>query len=203
MGNSNKQRQLLGVVQEVDDFLLEIQGETDRGAALVGGAYLDALLAGMLRAHFVDDCRVVDDLLGVDRPLGSYGTRTRITFVLGLIRRDQFDDLQTIGTIRNAFGHRHGRLNFEDQPVCDYVKRLQQLGHMETLRSQMSPDEQALLIDRFQTLRQQFFGTVLHIAIGLIVRGGRLQHIQPGRGISSEEGVDLLGLANKPKPEGA
>jgi hypothetical protein len=42
----------------VDQFLKEFQAETDRGTVLIAGAYLDDLLASLLRAFFVDDPRL-------------------------------------------------------------------------------------------------------------------------------------------------
>lgn len=42
-------------VDEANDFTKELREETDRGAALVGLAYLEELLARLLRARMLKD----------------------------------------------------------------------------------------------------------------------------------------------------
>lgn len=180
-----------GVVSLADNFVKEFSSETDRGTALVIGAYLDDLLAGMLRKHFVNDPTVVEDLLGVDRPLGTFSSRIKLSYCLGLIRRDQWKDLDIFRKIRNACGHTHLTVSFDKSPIKDLCRNLQQLKHMEKLRQQMPLDVQFILLNQFQGARQNFIGNALHLAVGLMVRGAQLKHVSPGKGFISDKDAKL------------
>lgn len=53
------------------EFLKEFQDETDRGAALVGGALIDSRLKRILDSHFLDNKTSKQLLEGANAPLGS------------------------------------------------------------------------------------------------------------------------------------
>lgn len=71
-------------MKDFSRFLEEFQGETDRGAALVGAALIDLRLSETLRAFLVDgpSARVLlkDSVAG---PLGSLGARILACYALG------------------------------------------------------------------------------------------------------------------------
>src|SRR3979411_724821 len=72
----------------------EFHDAPDRVLAIVDAAYLDSLLEQLLRAIFINDRNEADRLLGVDRPLGSTGSRYQLAYCLGLIGAKQRDDLK-------------------------------------------------------------------------------------------------------------
>ena len=178
-------------VSVVDQFLKEFQAETDRGTVLIAGAYLDDLLASLLRAFFVDDPKIVNGLITIDGPLGTFATRIDLTYCLGLIRSDQHEDFHTCRKIRNLCAHSHKRISFDEQPIIDLCRNLKQIQIIEQLRDQMSPAEQELLIDRFKTNRQTFVGNIVHLAMGLMVRGVQLKHRIVGKGFEEDSNVKL------------
>lgn len=178
-------------ISVVDRFLKEFQSETDRGTILVGGAYLDDLLASLLRAFFVDDPKVVNGLITIDGPLGTFSNRIDLTYCLGLIRSDQYKDLHTCRKIRNLCAHSHSRISFDEQPIIDLCRNLNQIQIIEQFRDQMSSAEQELLIDRFQTNRQKFVGNIVHLAMGLMIRGAQLKHRVVGKGFEGDSSFKL------------
>lgn len=115
----------------------EFQGESDRTVAIVGGAYLDELLTSLLLSVFIRE-QDAADLLGEYGPLGSNGSRCRLAYCLGLIRKHQRDDLACIAKIRNHFAHIHTSLSFDDPPIRDFCKTLQQAKFLDTLRASAS-----------------------------------------------------------------
>jgi mannitol operon repressor len=121
-------------VSVIDQFLKEFQAETDRGTVLIAGAYLDDLLASLLRAFFVDDPKIVNGLITIDGPLGTFATRIDLTYCLGLIRSDQHEDLHTCRKIRNLCAHSHKRISFDEQPIIDLCRNLKQIHLVEQLR---------------------------------------------------------------------
>ena len=46
------------------ECLKELQQESDRGAALIGAAFLDDVIAATIRAFFVEDTKIAEKLLG-------------------------------------------------------------------------------------------------------------------------------------------
>src|SRR5260221_3211676 len=103
----------------------EFNHEPDRVVAIVGGAYLDAMLDSLLRKVLIDASAEVDRLLLPEAPLGSNGTRYQLAYCMALITRDQRDDLKVIAKIRNKFAHSFKGLSFDQEPVrglCSSLK---------------------------------------------------------------------------------
>jgi DNA-binding MltR family transcriptional regulator len=186
-----KKRTFDDLASMVVGFEEEFSSESDRGTALVIGAYLDDLLASMLRKHFVNDPEVVEELLGVDRPLGTFSSRIKLSYCLGLIRHDQWKDLDTIRKIRNACGHTHENVSFNSSPLRELCRNLQQLRNSEKLRHKMSPEEQHILLDQFEGNRLNFIGNSVHLAFGLMIRGTQLKHISVGEGFIPDKDAKL------------
>jgi DNA-binding MltR family transcriptional regulator len=114
-----------GLDEDSARFLEDLQKETDRGAALVGAAFLDDVLEASLRAFFVDDKKVADQLLGSgDRPVSTFSARTHLAYCLGLLAPKVYADLNQIREIRNWFAHRHHPGSFDDPPVRDWCVAL-------------------------------------------------------------------------------
>ena len=113
----------------------EFQAASDRHVAIVGGAYLDALLVTLLQSVFISEQDDAELLLSEHGPLGSNGSRCKLAYCLGLIRKHQRDDLACVAKIRNKFAHDHTSLSFDDAPICDLCRNLQQAQFLDTLRS--------------------------------------------------------------------
>lgn len=86
-------------------FLTDLNKESDRGCALVAGAWLEDELGRLLRAYFVDDKKTCDVLLGINGPLGTFAGRIHTCFALGLISERDRHNLTTIKDIRNRAAH--------------------------------------------------------------------------------------------------
>ncbi|MGQ0688652.1 MAG: MltR family transcriptional regulator [Limnobacter sp.] len=99
------------------DFLNEFQKESDRGAALVGAALLDSRLERILRSHFIQGKHANELLDGANAPLGTFSSRIKCCFSLGLITAHERQELEIVRSIRNLFAHQEHGLNFEDKKV--------------------------------------------------------------------------------------
>jgi DNA-binding MltR family transcriptional regulator len=88
------------------DFALFIK-ESERGCALIGAALIDEGLANLFRAVFVPG--TADELLKPERPLSSLSARTRTAYALGLINRQNFQDIELVRKIRNDAAHFESR----------------------------------------------------------------------------------------------
>jgi DNA-binding MltR family transcriptional regulator len=89
-------------LKDWEEFFEELQNESQRGGVIVGAAFLDEQLAELLRCLFIEDKKVVDDLINSGySPLGSFGTRITTAYCLGLIGKNDFHDLKIVKKIRN------------------------------------------------------------------------------------------------------
>jgi hypothetical protein len=106
-------------------FLQEFQGETDRGAALVGAALLDQKLLDTLKAFLIEG-RITDNLVeGANAPLGTFSARIKAAFALGLIDRHEQHECEIIRKVRNEFAHRVHGTTFEEPRISAWCAALQ------------------------------------------------------------------------------
>ena len=100
----------------------ELHDQSDRGAALIAAAWVDAELEGLIEARLLADQKVFGELFNPNGPIGAFATKVRLGYMLGLITDEVRKDLRTIGRIRNKFAHVRTPLSFETQEIrqlCD------------------------------------------------------------------------------------
>jgi len=105
-------------------FFQEYQNETDRAVAVLAAAFLDEELRQLLAGFFINDEKETEGLLGVDRPLGSFSARTAAAYCLGLLSKEDFQDLNTIRSIRNDFAHQLHGLSFGEPSIAQKCDKL-------------------------------------------------------------------------------
>lgn len=98
-------------------FLDEFGAESDRAAAVLGGAYLDDLLAQAIAARLVTGGRRQGGRDLLKGPLFSFSNRVELSYGLGLIGALEAEDLGTINAIRNAFAHQLHGISFESDQI--------------------------------------------------------------------------------------
>ena len=108
-----------------ENFVEDIHGKSDRAVAIVGAAHLNAHLEQMLTSFFIPDSDDVRALLGNDRPLGTFASRIRMAYVLGLISQEEREDLWAINEIREFFIREMGEISFADDPLREWCFLLQ------------------------------------------------------------------------------
>ena len=109
-----------------------LREESDRGAVLVGAAFLDDLLQELLAAFFVDPASLSsakerDRLNGLFQPngaAGSFSSRITLAYALGLISKRDCDDLNLVREIRNDFAHKLRYASFSDDSIHDRCANL-------------------------------------------------------------------------------
>jgi DNA-binding MltR family transcriptional regulator len=104
--------------EEVADFRFALNEETDRGCALMAGAFLDQELERLLEAKFVDDAAVFKRLVRADGPIGTFSSRIDLAYLLGLIGKRAQQDLHLIRKVRNEFAHKPQPTTFTADAVA-------------------------------------------------------------------------------------
>ena len=106
----------------------ELQGQSDRGMVLIAAAYLEEILGVMLGAHLVDvdvDRDLRKSLLtDPGSPFGTFSSRIKGTYALGLIGPDMRHNLDVIRDVRNLFAHHYRKLEFASPDVNDHFKSM-------------------------------------------------------------------------------
>jgi hypothetical protein len=119
-------------VEDFDSFLAEFQRESDRAAAVLGAAYLDARLEALLRAKLVAVPKFVEELLTGQGGLASFSARISVCYAVGLISLNAAEDLHTIRRIRNDFAHKSHGVSFDTPSIRNRVDSLRILGALKT-----------------------------------------------------------------------
>jgi DNA-binding MltR family transcriptional regulator len=153
-----------GLSAQSQQLYNELRRETDRGAALVGAAFLDDVLQAAIRAVFVDDPKVVNELMGMNRPLNSFASRIHLAYCLGLLGPDAYADLHRLRDIRNDFGHHLHVTAFEEQSIKDRCAALRAW--------KVIPEHEGI------SARDQFILTTVFLTNRLLVQALSLKHIE-------------------------
>ena len=169
------------VIAEMDR---EFHTSTDRVIAVVGAAYLDSMMEHLLSRVFIDSPDEIERLLRPDAPLGSNGSRYQLAYCLGLITREQRDDLKLIAKIRNTFAHDFKAQSFADPRIRDYCAALKQPGILAAMPERLFPPETAATMaqyvrDTSATPREKFRTSVFALFGSLLRRVAYVRRIGP------------------------
>lgn len=109
---------------EVFNLKASLDKETDRGCALMIGAYLDNLLTEFLSSLFVDDKSANENFLRADGPLGSFSSRIEMCYLLGQVSKIVYRELHMVRKIRNEFAHSANLIDFTEQNIHNRIRDL-------------------------------------------------------------------------------
>jgi DNA-binding MltR family transcriptional regulator len=97
---------------------------SDRAAALVLGTMVEDHLTVFLRLVMRREKALADELFNPSGPLGAFGTKIRLAYMLRLIAPEIYKDLIVVNKIRNKFAHDLSVKQFESQQITDLVKNM-------------------------------------------------------------------------------
>jgi len=104
--------------------MAEVAQQTDRGAAIVGAAYLDLVLRHAITARLCDLPDVMPLLFEDRGPLQNFSARIQVAFALGIYGHRAYADLGIIRHIRNAFAHSAEAMDFNNSYLAERCKEL-------------------------------------------------------------------------------
>jgi DNA-binding MltR family transcriptional regulator len=119
--------------EDLETLLRELSGESDRGAALIGAAYIDDSLKHVFLSRLGGDEKTKLSLLDFDGPIGSFSSRIKLAYCLGWIGTEFRSDLDTLRGIRNDFAHERAAISFSTESVRDRCKNLNALALFEKI----------------------------------------------------------------------
>ena len=80
-------------------------------------AYIDERLTVLLEKYFVDDQSVIKTLFDATGPLGTFSSKLKLAYGIGLLPKNIYTDCNKIRKIRNSFAHVSKPMSFEDEPI--------------------------------------------------------------------------------------
>jgi len=96
----------------------------ERGLVLSLAAFAEDALGQLLKAFLLPN-EATDQLLeGFNAPLGTFSSRIKAAYALGLIEKDQLDDLERLRKMRNEFAHSWRPIDFENPRISAHIKAL-------------------------------------------------------------------------------
>lgn len=108
-----------------EDLDREFLGSSDRAAAVVGAAMLDAQLKILFEARIAQKADRSQLFDGTNAPLHSLSGKADLALALGMISEREHRNLTLIRRIRNAFAHKIGELSFATPGIssrCDELE---------------------------------------------------------------------------------
>lgn len=102
----------------------QLRNLDERGLILSLAAFAEDSLATLLTAFMLPTEAARQLIDGFNAPLGTLSSRIRAAYALGLVTEDQFEDLERLRKIRNAFSHTWKPTSFSDPGISDHVRAI-------------------------------------------------------------------------------
>jgi len=97
---------------------------SERAMAIVLGAIVENHLTELLRLLMLKDKALADEMFNPSGPLGPFGTKIRLAYMLRIIPEPTYKDLMIVNRIRNKFAHDLSVTTFDDQQITAWIKNM-------------------------------------------------------------------------------
>ena len=98
---------------------------SDRAMGIMWAAIVENHLTGFLRLiMYREDKQVADELFKPTGPLGAFGTKIRLAYLLRVLDPITYKDYISVSRIRNAFAHDLSKTSFDDQQISAWIKNM-------------------------------------------------------------------------------
>jgi DNA-binding MltR family transcriptional regulator len=105
----------------------ELEQQTDRGAAIIGAAFVENLLRqaveSRLRGDTAIEKRAANRLFGTTGPLSPFSAKIDLGLLLGLYREEVRGDLHRIREVRNQFAHDEEPRDFAYPKISEHCAK--------------------------------------------------------------------------------
>lgn len=89
----------------INRFSRALSAHDERGLALALAAFAEDTLGRLLLTYLIDSKQAKDLIQGFNAPLGTLASRMKAAYAVGLLTKDQYEDLEIARKIRNLFAH--------------------------------------------------------------------------------------------------
>jgi DNA-binding MltR family transcriptional regulator len=121
-----------------DIFTVFYDHGTDRSEAVALPVILEQFVEFLLReAMTPHDKAAVNEVLSPSGPIGSFGAKCRLAYVLGLMHQTTYQDFMLITKIRNRFAHELQVKEYSDPVIDNWMRSL----HMYKIMQEISVED--------------------------------------------------------------
>jgi hypothetical protein len=106
----------LGAVKDLDAM-------SDRAAAIVVATLVELRLSLAIRSKLRQDEPLVDRMFRPSGPLGSFGSKIDLAFLMDLVGKEAHRDLSILKAIRNDFAHQLVAMEFTSDKIASQCGR--------------------------------------------------------------------------------
>ena len=106
------------------NFSREFLGEKDRAAVILACSFFDDILSRLLKAYFVDGKISRELIYGGNAPLGTFSSRIKCNYALGLLSKEEYDDLNRLRNLRNKFAHEWNYLDLNNDKMSSICRSM-------------------------------------------------------------------------------
>ncbi|WP_139225649.1 hypothetical protein [Paracidovorax konjaci] len=110
-------------LDDYQDMVAMFHSESQRGAAVLAGSYLENFLGTYLESRMVDKS-MSDKIFGASGPLSSFSQRIDFAHAFGFLQPKVCRQLHLVRKIRNHFAHHPKEASFSASPAKDWVTNL-------------------------------------------------------------------------------
>jgi hypothetical protein len=110
--------------ESAEAALREIETSTDRATAIVAVAFVEDHMTIALRRRFVRDEKALDEMFKESRPVGAFGPKIQLAYLVGMFSGRVASDLHYLRRMRNEFAHNFEIDSFGSAPVKDWAMNL-------------------------------------------------------------------------------
>lgn len=179
----------------------ELEGASDRAAAIVAGAFLDEVLQELLCEFLIKGTAGDKKLFEGTGALATFSAKIEMSYRLGLISQGEHRTLTTVRSIRNDFAHVLGELSFATQSVqarCRNIEvplplvaprkvPLSQKGEVPPL-----PKIEKAASDNARAIFQETVITLMHHLAARVAEAGEMQRKNPPDFAAAHEPGELI-----------
>lgn len=101
----------------VHSAIRQLEHNSDRGIAIIAAAILEEHITNQIKRRWCDAPATVRRMLHVDGPLGNFGPKIDLVFLMGLVSPEAHQDMVLIKKVRNKFAHYLDVDNFESPVI--------------------------------------------------------------------------------------
>lgn len=112
------------LVDGLNSMLESLYEHDDRSMVLNMAAFAEDTLELLLLAYLREEKQAKEFVNGFNAPLGTFSSRIKAAFVLGLIRKDDYDTLEALRKIRNKFAHDWEGVSLDRGDIASLIDQL-------------------------------------------------------------------------------
>jgi len=109
---------------ELNQLIALLDGLDDRGLVLSLAAFAEDALRKLIQSFLIPSNAATSLVDGFNAPLGTFSSRSKAAYAMGLLTEVQFEDLERLRKIRNHFAHSWQKTSLDSTATRDIVRNL-------------------------------------------------------------------------------